>query len=179
MAIESFAQEIVLENDSLILWNANRQLTWSDFTGEPIKAYGKVSGIHQAAASATGPIFVHRPDVDGNMIPYPLTYFYKNLSWTIAKDSLLLEHEQLHFDIKELCVRQMRKEFDSLKGEDYYDSKKYSEISARVLEECSQTQKKYDKEVSFNKIKQNEWKQFIHEEIEKLKQYEFKTPAPR
>ena len=162
-----------MENDSLKLWRTGDKLEWSDFKGKLTIVYGKVMGVHQAAASATGPIFVHREDINGNMVPYPLAYFYKNISWTISKDSLLLEHERLHFDIKELFVRKIRKKFKNLIQQNVYDSDAYAKFSDEILKECSEMQNNYDKEVSFNRIKQNEWKQFINKEQEKLKEFEY------
>lgn len=167
----SFGQEIVIENDSLLLWRKDRFLTWSDFKGVPVTQ--KKMGIHQAAASATGPVFVHREDDNGNLIPYPVSYFYKSLSWSISKDSILLQHEQLHFDIKELYIRKMRVKFMNLKGQDIYDSEVYQNISSEILDECNETQIKFDKEVSFNKIKQNEWRKCIDRKLEELKEYEY------
>ena len=167
----SFGQEIVIENDSLLLWRKDRLLTWSDFRG--VSVTPKKMGIHQAAASATGPVFVHREDDNGNMLPYPISYFYKSISWSISKDSTLLRHEQLHFDIKELYIRKMRMGFMELSEQKIYDSTAYSNLSNKVLKECAEVQSKYDKEVSFNKVKQQEWRKCIDKELEELKEYEF------
>jgi hypothetical protein len=168
----SFGQEIVIENDSLILWRKDRLLTWNDFEGMPKNPKGKM-GIHEAAVTATGPVFVHHEDNKGNLIPYPLCYFYKSLSWSITEDSLLLAHEQLHFDIQEVYIRKMRMRFIELSEQNIYDSSVYSSLSNKILKECAEVQSKYDKEVSFNKVKQNEWRKCIDKELEELKEYEF------
>lgn len=168
----SFGQEVVVENDSLILWRKDHFLTWSDFKGTPKTPKDKM-GIHQAAASATGSVFIHRKDDNGNMIPYPISYFYKTISWSISKDSILLQHEQLHFDIKELYIRKMRMGFMELSEQKNYDSAAYSNLSNKILKECAEVQNKYDKEVSFNKVKQNEWRKCIDKELEDLEEYEF------
>lgn len=103
----SFGQETIIENDTLVLWVKNRPLVWKDFKGKT-KPPKNEYGVYTAAETAAGPVFVHRMDKNGNMIPYPLNYFYKFLSWSISNDSLLLIHEQLHFDISEVYIRKLR-----------------------------------------------------------------------
>ncbi|MCR9264006.1 MAG: hypothetical protein NXH86_07585 [Flavobacteriaceae bacterium] len=168
----SFGQDVIIENDTLILWTKERPLSWKDFNGKS-KTPKNHSGIHTAAETATGPIFIHKMDKNGNMVPYPLNYFYKSLSWTISNDSLLLVHEQLHFDIKELYIRKLRKGYEELVKKNVYENSAYSNLSEKILERCSTVQNEYDKEVRFNKTEQMEWRKQIDKGLEELKEYEY------
>ncbi|WP_298507084.1 hypothetical protein [uncultured Maribacter sp.] len=168
----SFGQEIVSENDTLLLWAKLRPLDWNDFKGSSKIPKNKYR-VHTAAETATGPVFIHRTDKNGNKVPYPLNYFYKSLSWSISNDSLLLIHEQLHFDIKELYIRKMRIGFEEFTHKNIYESYVYKDFSEKILEQCRQVQKDYDKQVSFNKTKQEEWRKYIDKELDALKKYEY------
>lgn len=168
----SFGQKPIIENDTIILWSKTRPLVWIDFKGKT-KPPRQEYGIYTAAATAAGSEFVHQMDKNGNMVPYPLNYFYKSLSWSISKDSLLLFHEQLHFDIAEVYVRKLRMGYTELIGKNIYESSAYSNLSDKMFEKCSEVQSEFDKEVSFSKITQQEWRKRIDKELEELKKYEY------
>ncbi len=109
------------------------------------------------------------------MLPYPLTYFYKSISWSISKDSVLLSHEQLHFDIWELFIRKLRMGYKELSENNVYDNAAYDNLYTQIFDSCMDMQNEYDKEVRFNKPKQQEWINKINNELKELKEYEF-TP---
>ena len=168
----SFGQETIVENDTIVLWSKLRPLVWTDFQGET-KTPKKEFGIYTGAVTAAGPVFVHRRDKNGNMVPYPLTYFFKSLSWSISNDSLLLFHEQIHFDIAEVYTRKLRKGYKDLIEENIYENSAYSNLSDEILEKCAELQSEFDKELSFSKTTQEEWRKRIDEELEELKDYEY------
>ncbi len=82
-------------------------------------------------------------------------------------------HEQLHFDIKELYIRKLRKGYEELVKKNVYENSAYSNLSEKILERCSTVQNEYDKEVRFNKTEQMEWRKQIDKGLEELKEYEY------
>lgn len=165
-------QIVVSENDTLILWKKERSLKWEDFQGEKVKPKS-IYVVHQVAGTGTIIKYFYKLDKNGEPFPYPLCYFDKSRSWSISNDSEMLMHEQIHFDIEELFVRKIRKEFTKLKKEGVTDSHVYSEYASKMLDECSNVQDRYDNEVHFDIIKLKEWRTNIDKELETLKDFEF------
>lgn len=168
----SFGQETIIENDTIILWSKTRPLVWADFKGKT-KLTKKENGIYTGALTAAGPVFVHQMDKNGNMISYPLTYFFKLLSSSISDDKLLLFHEQIHFDIAEVYTRKLRKSYAELIEDKIYESSVYSDLSNKIAENCAELQNEFDKEPSFSKTTQEKWRKRIDKELEELKEYEY------
>lgn len=106
IGIPSFGQEIIRENDSLILWDKNRPLSWDDFNGIPAPVK-----IHNVAGTGMTIQYIVVKNIYGQIDINPLCYFQKYRSWSKTNDTITLEHEQLHFDIQELYTRKLRKLF--------------------------------------------------------------------
>ena len=174
IGFSSFGQETIIENDTIILWSKTRNLTWEDFKSK-IKSSEKQNGIYTGAVTASGPVFIYRTDKNGIDVPYPLTYFFKSKSWTISNDSLLLFHEQLHFDIAEVYTRKLRKMYNQLIETESYESSKFSELSEKISNECAERQKEFDNNPAYNREKQLEWRMIIDKELEQLAEFEY-TP---
>ncbi len=85
-----------------------------------------------------------------------------------------MQHEQIHFDIYELFTREIRKSFDSLNTKKVVDFDVYGNIFSRFLNENDSLNDKYDDEVRFDRLEQAKWIERVAEELEKLKQYEYK-----
>ena len=168
----SFGQDLVVENDSLILWQKKRPLKWEDFTGKGEKPKD-IHLIHQVAA--TTPILksAYVENEDGVEKEVLFCYFLKNESWTITKDKKILEHEQIHFDIMEVFTRRIRKQHQKLDSLGVTDWNKYDSLILKLIEESSSKNKKYDEEVLLNYPKQLEWRKCIDKELEEFKEYEF------
>jgi hypothetical protein len=90
--------------DDKILWNKDKPLTWNDFQGIPKKS-------SQRSAMTNSGIEL-KTSFENNTLTITVgAYFIKNKSWVKKEalgDSLLLEHEQVHFDITELFARKFR-----------------------------------------------------------------------
>lgn len=93
--------------------------------------------------------------------------FNTHLSWLNISDTTQagLAHEQGHFDIGEIIVRQMRRDFF-----ENYNPKKYSNVNSRLkklrtkyVKKLNKLNKQYDKETnhSVNKNKQLEWESIV------------------
>ncbi|MFS4493198.1 hypothetical protein [Maribacter sp. 2308TA10-17] len=169
----SNGQGLIVENDSLILWQKERLLTWEDFIkkGEKPK---DIHLIHQVAETVPEMMVFYIKDDKGNENPVPLCYFQKYSSWSVTSDKETLEHEQLHFDIMELYTRKLRKKFKELLSLDAYTtSETFNYWVNKVFLECKNIQDKYDEEALLNYPKQQEWRKCIDKELEELKEYEF------
>ncbi len=168
----SFAQEIVVENDSLVLWQENQKLTWGDFKG----AKQQPKDVH----------LIHKVAESSMIFPYSFTYtkdktleinikcyFEKFIAWTITNDDETLEHEQIHFNIGELYTRKIRKCVKSLQDEGILDVNAYINEVNSLVANCNTYQDKYDDEVLLNYDRQQEWQSKIVKELEVLKEYEY------
>ncbi|WP_024773125.1 DUF922 domain-containing protein [Aquimarina macrocephali] len=173
ISCSSFAQNVIIENDSLILWQKDRKLTWDDFKG--IKHQPKdVHLIHQVAACGIEfkESFFQKTPEDLPVVDVKL-YFNKYRGWTITNDIKILEHEQIHFDIAELHTRKIRKKVFDLKTKEILNIYEYVNIVDSIFKECDTYQDKYDDEVLLNHDRQQEWKHLIYKELEELKEYEY------
>ncbi len=173
ISYSSFAQEVVIENDSLILWQKDRKLCWDDFKG--VKQQPKdVHLIHQVAACGIEfkENFFQKTPEDLPIVDVTL-YFNKYRGWTITDDIKILEHEQIHFDIAELHARKIRKEVLDLKAREILNIYEYMDIVDSIFKECDAYQDKYDDEVLLNYDRQQEWQSKVAKELEALKEYEY------
>jgi hypothetical protein len=96
------------DTESIFLfWKADTKLKWTDF-------HGHIKPEDEDAASASYIGFYHKirkyPQPDTVMLD-SRAFFNKNRSWVKvpAVNPSLLAHEQLHFDLAELCARNFRK----------------------------------------------------------------------
>jgi hypothetical protein len=145
-----------------IIWNDYPVLDFYNFNGEVDK---------KSIYSATSYIgFYYGLD---NKVAYAIGYFDCNKSWIKTKDSLLLLHEQGHFDLSEVCARQWRKEL----GEHFFNS---SQLKIELDSLCNNFLVKWDSidniyeqetDYSKNKEKQLKWNKKINEWLIELDEY--------
>jgi len=160
------------EYETQIVWNKNRQLEISDF---------KASTDKRPFTAVTYSGFRYRiegrPAFPNKYKLFVETYFDCNLSYfkRTEYDSLVLAHEQIHFDISELYARkfveQVKKEAKDLpqfmaKGE---------KIFRQIWEENQIKQDEYDTEVYADKEKQPKWNKWIAEELKRYEPYSEKV----
>lgn len=156
----AFSQE-----KAVIPWSSERKLVWTDFKGRPFKtawaAATTASGIaYEFSTSGTS----DAPELTINVV----TYFYPEKSWYREElcDSIVLGHEQLHFDISELYARKMQKRLAETK----FTKNIKSEIGAifrQINRELGQFQNRYDHETNFSRDleKQRFWNKMIAEAL--------------
>ena len=103
----TFAQSSLFENDSILIWNENRKITWDDF-----KSKNKVHSYEQASAVITPGLIAYPNNIEESKIKKVkiIATVYKNKSWYKIKEDYILNHEQMHFNITEIYARKFRKE---------------------------------------------------------------------
>ncbi|MBT8211005.1 MAG: DUF922 domain-containing protein [Eudoraea sp.] len=151
-----FAQE-----EEAVLWNPDNRLSWKDFRAIP-----PITG-NIAATTASGiSYYFSSTEVDGKMeVDFTVrTYFYPDKSWYKAEicNSVILSHEQLHFDISELFARKMRAEM----GKTRFTKNIKAEVKAiyqKINAELADFQNRYDSETDYsrNVAQQKVWNETI------------------
>ncbi|WP_298480968.1 DUF922 domain-containing protein [uncultured Maribacter sp.] len=141
-----------------IIWQKNTKLTWEDFKGKPPLS------DRVAATTASGITYRYSAIQMGDKMQVDFkvtTFFYPQKSWYKPSvcDSVILGHEQLHFDISELYARKLKKR---LNAKEYSKNVKAEvrKIYNEVVEELNVFQNKYDEETNFSRDreKQSLWK---------------------
>ncbi len=167
IVIDSFSQ-----NNNQISWSENCRLEWSDFKGKKLEGFKTQFGVNPTALSA---LYIEWFSASGTSKDYTLcAYFDMNRSWSGDTTDLLLEHEQIHFDIYELYARKMRKVVDSLRNNNVHDSLIYNHDCINELDEdLSAYSHDYDKETRHGLLNtvQKEWKDKVLNELYTLKKY--------
>lgn len=155
-----------------IYWSDWYKLEWTDFKGEE-KAEKSVAAISKIALPYT---VVSDGEVD--MTVSLQVCFIKSESWYKAgKDNpVLLQHEQLHFDIAELHRRIVVKELLGRK----FSHTNYKQELASLIEEVWNTsytkmQDKYDQETNYfrNFRAQINWNRMVAQQLRNLEEYTF------
>ena len=140
---------IAQEEYETIAWSQDRKLSWEDFKDKAPK------NARAAATTASGITyqFSTRGTRDKMELDYEVrTFFYPNKSWYQPHlcDSLILSHEQLHFDISELFARRMRQRLAS--GTFTQNVKAEVKVIYReILEELEAFQDLYDNQTNFSR----------------------------
>ena len=154
-----------------IQWNEKRKLKIEDFKGTTEKrpfTAATVSSFRYLLSTKTG-YSKHYTIKATTFFDCKTSYFKHSTS-----DSIVLAHEQIHFDISELYARKflirMEKEAKSVK--------EALEIQQKVLNDISRElqlkQDEYDSEVYADRLKQPKWNKWINLELEKTNSYKSK-----
>jgi len=125
-----------------IAWSPEKKLAWQDFKGKA------TSNDRAAATTASGISYQFSTSGSNGEIELDYlvsTFFYPNKSWYQPSlcDSLILSHEQLHFDISELYARKMRNRLASSSFTQNVKAE-VKQIYKEVLEELEEFQNLYD-----------------------------------
>lgn len=159
----TFSQE-----DETITWNIDQQLKWEDYMGKldpEVFANAKTSYKIEFVPEN---VLVDEHDRMPNYKKVTVVArFYKKYSWSVSRDTELLKHEQLHFDIAELFARKIRKRFSELKAKaESRFSIYYSEYKV-LWAECRAYQRRYDQETNHgvNIQKNKEWVKLVQKEL--------------
>ncbi|MNJ90839.1 hypothetical protein D3C87_84790 [compost metagenome] len=158
------------EGSNTILWSSNRKLTWNDFQG--IADSTSKYKAHTYSQITTTLIYYNNDSIVYDMP----CHFIVNKSWaTNIKTDALLKHEQLHFDIAELCARKIRREYINHK---MVDTKKTYKFISDIFEKYGKKNQNslnnfYDLETKHGLIKdkQKEWEAKIAKELKALEKY--------
>lgn len=149
-----------------IPWEAGQPLDWSDFRGTP------PDSKRVAATTASGITYSYRtegPSGQYRLVFEVAAYFYPQRSWYHPElcDSMVLSHEQLHFDITEIYARKMRK---LLNGRTFGGNVRTEvrKIFNQINRELSEFQHRYDRETDFsrNRGAQKSWNARVGQVLE-------------
>lgn len=156
------------EDEEKLYWSTT-SLTWEDFKGNP-----NPNDPYQAN-TYSGFTFSWslQQNEEGREFVYDIkSYFLPNQSWVKkgAKNSYLLAHEQLHFDISELHARKFKTtlaNFDS-SGSLAEVKRGMKSIYQQIEKERKAMQQKYDRETDHggNKKAQEKWQDFIQKKLQ-------------
>jgi hypothetical protein len=141
-------------------WSAEQKLVWKDFRGTQ-------TNTRAAAVTASGISYSFSSMVKGDEVRIDFeigAFFYPERSWYRPEvcDSVILGHEQLHFDISELYSRKMRKRLEQTKFTKNVKTE-IRKIYAEITAELNDFQNRYDQETNFsrNRDQQLHWNQKI------------------
>jgi hypothetical protein len=157
----------LLPDSTFKCWDEVDSLGFSDYLGHP-EVYQTELGN---AKALTFIIFDYRVYFDKEVGEYNMELCVvqdKMRSWLIEKDSSLLRHEQLHFDIAELYGRKVQKLFNG-RGEDA-DIHYIVEQIENTIDQLELVQQNYDRETGHgvNSHKQSEWFNNIKSDLDKF-----------
>lgn len=154
-----------------ILWSPHRKLKVSDFKG---------STKDRPYVAATNAYFGYNTIIksEENLVVIEVdTYFNCNLSYFKDNEnqSLVLHHEQLHFDITELYARKftqrLHREVTNFKDL----VKKVEQIGDEVDKELQLKQGAYDTDVHNDLSQQSHWDEWTKKGLKELDRYKHKT----
>ncbi|MEQ8625263.1 MAG: DUF922 domain-containing protein [Vicingaceae bacterium] len=155
-----------------IIWNDWYRLEWTDFEAKA-EEDSKI-----AALSSIGLPYEYVTDGEGMLTITINVCFFKNESWSKEsnQNKVLLQHEQLHFDIAELHRRMIVKEL--MKAEftkNNYEQKLDEIVNEYWSNSYRQMQDKYDKETNFSRVFQAQinWNRFVSQQLRNLEEYAF------
>lgn len=159
--------EAQIKRSQLIYWSRERKLEWSDFRyREPVSTY-------TANASTAVSISIDAFEED-NLPNYHVIFrFNRSHSWTNDSTStVLLEHEQYHFDIYELYARRIRAKILALRAKGIEQKETYTNEITRLLDECHLFQMEYDKQTAhgFLRTNQESWQVYINQLLSELQE---------
>lgn len=157
----------LIENEKLIYWNENRPLRISDFKGSSEKR--PFQAATHSGLKVMNPVNVWT----GKTRVIVESYFNPELSYfkQSERDSSVLAHEQLHFDITELYARKFRKQLVENCSNQYDYFEKRDSIHKSIELELSLKQDEYDSEVYSERSLQSKWNLWVQKELRELNGY--------
>ncbi|MDR6563542.1 MULTISPECIES: hypothetical protein [unclassified Arcicella] len=162
----SFGQK--KDSCNYIPWKETIKLNWGNFKGK----YDHSSNINIPTAAITNCILSMTKDKKVLVLFDQLKSSFDDQKF--INDSLLLSHEQLHFDILEYFARKIRKEHAKYDDADeIIPDEKYHNIFHHYFNESELFQTLYDNETEHGSIKekQEEWIYKVKILLDELKDY--------
>jgi hypothetical protein len=138
-------------------------LSWADFKGIPERATDK------DALTESGISFSWSCDNRG-FRAQAYAMFVPSKSWVKTRTTVLLAHEQTHFDITEIHARKLRKYFGEMRNPCYLGKEGINEAARRHLRENRAMQEAYDRETnhSLREGEQKRWEAKVQAELAAL-----------
>jgi hypothetical protein len=156
-------------SDAPIVWSPDRRLAWADFRARaPGTLEGALSGLsYSVTVGCRG----------GELRGQVVAVFLPDQSWVadrIVRSGLAtrvgLRHEQLHFDVKELFARRMRRMFRELRDPCPRSDDALFELTAALRREEQAVQQRIERDTQGGEIeaRQIEWEERIAAELRAL-----------
>lgn len=166
-----------MKDDNKILWTENLELNYSDFQQNPPK------NVRNTLARS-GIRIEYNYQIEGSSPPVftVKTYFLKDQSWIILKDSNTLQHEKLHFDLAELYTRKIRRDIQKLNQKNIRKTKPYFDVIEKYRKENDWADQQFDKESygfvlngkrieNYTRDRLIHWQDSIAAELQKLEKH--------
>jgi len=155
------------EDGELIYWNDSRPLRKSDFRGSTEKR--PFQAATYSGLKIENPVNIWT----GKTRVIIKSYFNPKFSYfkSSERDSSVLAHEQLHFDITEIYARKLRKEIVEKCSNQYDLFEKRDAIYKKVELELDLKQDEYDSEVYAERSLQNKWNLWVERELSLLRDF--------
>lgn len=159
-------------HENTIEWSKERKLTWLDFKRKPssdITPFGAETNCILALKSNTVSL-ISKPKIKVT------NSFYCYESWVKTKNlknNVLLEHEQMHFDLSEIYARKLRKIISESKFNTFNLVKETNRLFYEYFDLNKERQILYDKETKHgtDSLEQNKWKKMIETELQQLNEF--------
>lgn len=156
-------------DDDVIIWSADRPLTWHDFKGKPEPRFAAATTSYDILKTVT------KKGASSSEIKIAAVFFKKS-SWKKVQwiNDDVLAHEQKHFDIVELFARKLRKAVTLSKFKSHADLEtKLNALYDSNDKEMDAYQDLYDEETdgSMNGDQQRAWQKKILKELKELDDY--------
>ena len=171
-AIGSLTAQESTDDSNRIYWNNWYKLEWSDFQASPKEE------TTVAALSSIGLPYSYSTDGEGVLNLTINVCFIKNESWSkpAEQNDLLLQHEQIHFDIAELHRRMIVKAIleANFTKENYKE--KLNEIINQIWRrDYKLMQRRYDKDTNFSNVikEQINWNKYVSQQLRNLKDFNY------
>lgn len=152
--------------NNYIYWSDDYRLVWTDFEELP-QRYSE-----HAAYSVVG--YESRFDMNADRYKAVIrTYFDRNESWSKNWISILLNHEQGHFDLAELYGRKFRKKVKEAMETDNISVEKFKRMSDEAIKLLEEAQHEYDvaTNYSIDFRAQKKWNERIQQELKQLEEF--------
>lgn len=155
-----------------IYWSDWYNIEWADFQGKP----NTEESI--AAQSSIGLPYSFISDGEGEMTVMINVCFIKNESWSKIdkRNNVLLQHEQLHFNIAELNRRMIVKNL----LEATFTKENHRELLDEIVKDgwlkaYREMQDKYDAETNYSRNfrEQINWNRFVEQELKNYEEYNY------
>lgn len=160
------------DNSNRIYWSDWYKLEWSDFEASPKEE------TTVAALSSIGLPYSYTSDGEAVMNLTINVCFIKNESWSkpAERNKVLLQHEQLHFDIAELHRRLIvKKVLEANFTKSNYKEKLNEIINTVWRKDYKMMQNRYDKDTNFSNVikEQINWNKYVSQQIRNLEDYDY------
>lgn len=176
------AQSVPLPQRPFVPWREGTHLRWQDFQAP--RCPQDVGSVLVRAGACSATVLELLPEVnsEGRNSYWVASYFVKANSWvrdtTVWDSALMLEHEQLHFDLNELIARKMRQRIAQYEraDRDIYGAALHAEM-AGLFAERTQLNTRFDLE-AYNDVTAGtvrKWQRWLRQELAGLDAYKAKA----